>query len=107
MISNALKHSVDDLGLHHQGLSSKDVSSHSLRAGGAMAMFLNGISDTTIKKIGRWSSDTFLTYIHAQIAKFAKDVSKRMATPVNFHNIAYTPTAFNSMSKTPKLVTSY
>ena len=93
MMSYAVKRAVESLQLHHRGLDANSVSSHSLRAGGAMAMFLSGMSDTTIKKMGRWSSDTFLTYIHAQIAQFAKGISKRMATPFDFQNIAYQPIA--------------
>jgi hypothetical protein len=43
------------------------VSSHSLCAGGAMAMKLSGATDSTIMRIGRWTSLTYLTYIHSQI----------------------------------------
>jgi hypothetical protein len=37
------------------------ISSHSLRAGGAMAMKLSGASDSTIMRVGRWTSLTYLT----------------------------------------------
>jgi hypothetical protein len=40
------------------------IGAHSLRASGAMALKLNGYGKETIMKVGRWSSDTFLTYIH-------------------------------------------
>jgi hypothetical protein len=49
--------------LHLCGFTAAFVSSHSLRAGGAMAMKLNGEDRDTIRKQqGRWlgSSDTFL-----------------------------------------------
>ena len=53
--------------LHQQGIDPDLILSHSLIAGGAMALKLNGYDDTTIKKLGRWTSLTFLQYIHVQI----------------------------------------
>jgi len=48
-----------------KGYTVDRVSSHSLRAGGAMAMNLSGATDSTIMRIGRWTSLTYLTYIHS------------------------------------------
>ena len=53
-----------------------------------MAMKLHGLDDTTIMKQGRWTSLTFLQYIHNQIAHLALDISKRMSIPLLFFNIA-------------------
>jgi hypothetical protein len=64
------------------------VGAHSLRAGGAMALKLHGFDDTTIMKMGRWTSLTFLEYIHTQIAHLSKDVSQKMSMPLPFLNIA-------------------
>jgi hypothetical protein len=64
------------------------VGAHSLQAGGAMALKLHGFSDTTIMKMGRWTSLTFLQYIHMQIAHLAKDISEKMSMPLPFLNIA-------------------
>ena len=64
------------------------VGSHSLRAGGAMALRLHGYDSTTIMKMGRWTSTTFLEYIHTQIAHLSKGVSTKMSTNVAFTNIA-------------------
>ena len=49
-MTTAVKNATIDTKLYEQGITPKDVSSHSLRAGGAMALKLNGASDTTIKK---------------------------------------------------------
>jgi hypothetical protein len=65
-------------------------------------MHLNGIPDSTIQKMGRWSSDTFLIYIHEQIAAFSKGVSKQMGLNVNFKNIRRTFEPINS----PKVITA-
>ena len=89
LINNAIREAVKDLNLHENGLPEKSVGSHSLRAGGAMAMHLNGVSDNTIKKMGRWTSDTFLMYIHEQISAFTKGLSKKMSTNIDFHNVAH------------------
>ena len=76
------------LGLDKAGIYSDLVGVHSLQAGGAMALKLHGKSDTTIMKMGRWSSLTILMYIHNQIGHLSKDLSSRMSRPVPFLNIA-------------------
>ena len=50
VINTAIKRAVVDLGLDKKGLTPNLVSSHSLRASGAMAMHLNGVSSITIQK---------------------------------------------------------
>ena len=57
-------------------------------AGGAMALKLNEISDTTIKKGGRWTFMAFLQYIHNQIGHLSTGLSQAMKTKVPFRNIA-------------------
>ena len=68
---------AQQLNLSAQGIDPDLVGSHSLRAGGAMALKLHGYEDTTTKKMGRWIGLTFLEYIHNQITHLAKDISKR------------------------------
>ena len=87
-IIKMVRESTRQLGLSKQGIDPALVGSHSLRAGGAMALKLHGYADTTIKKMGRWTSLTFLEYIHNQIAHLAKDISKKMSMPLPFLNIA-------------------
>ena len=53
-----------------------------------MAMHLNGIHHDTIWKQGRWSSDTFLMYIHEQISAFSTGLSTRMSQHIGWFNIA-------------------
>ena len=76
------------LELHRKGIDPDMVGAHSLRAGGAMAMKLHGCDETTIMKMGRWRSLTFLMYIHSQIAHLSKDVSTKMNSPLPFLNIS-------------------
>ena len=56
------------LKLNLQAINPDLVGAHSLCAGGAMALKLHGYDDTTIMKMGRWTSLTFLQYIHNQIS---------------------------------------
>ena len=65
---------TNNLKLHQKVINTDLVGSHLLRAGGAMALKLHGYYDTTIKKIGRWTSLSFLQYIQSQISHLPKDV---------------------------------
>ena len=85
-ITAALKRCVKMLKLDEIGIYKTLVSTHSLRSGGATAMFLNGILETVIKKMGRWSSDTFLLYIQEQLSIFSRDVANSMSHRIPFHN---------------------
>ena len=76
------------LQLDKQGIDPDLIGAHSLRAGGAMALRLHGYEDTVIMKMGRWTSLTFLQYIHTQIAHLAEDISRKMSIPLPFLNIA-------------------
>ena len=76
------------LKLNEQGIDPDLIGAHSLYAGGAMALRLHGFDDTIITmKMGRWTSLTFLQYIHTQIAHLSEDISKKMSIPLPFLNI--------------------
>lgn len=75
------------LQLEKKGFPSERLGTHSLRAGGAMAMAVNGETDRNIKKMGRWSTDTFLMYIHEQISHLTKGISDKMSQPFPFFNV--------------------
>ena len=90
-ITAAVKEAARELNLAKQGIPPEQVSSHSLRAGGAMALYLNGADEVTIKKQGRWKSSAFLSYVHAQIAFLSKGLSTLMSTPIPFYNVIAAP----------------
>ena len=85
---DGIRTAVRSLQLHKNGIEADLVGAHSLRAGGAMALKLNGSDDTTIMKMGRWSGLTFLQYIHNQIAHISTGLSNKMSTTIDFINIA-------------------
>jgi hypothetical protein len=86
-ITLAVRESVVLSGLLNSGYSPSRVSAHSLRASGAMALRLNNVGEDLIKKLGRWSSSTWLTYIHAQISSLTAGLSERMVVHHVFYNV--------------------
>jgi hypothetical protein len=86
-MNTLIKSAVSLLGLDKKGFPPASVSSHSLRVGGAMAMHLNHVDRDKIRKQGRWSSDTFLMYIHEQISAFSSGLARKMSTEIGWHNI--------------------
>jgi integrase len=86
-ITLAVRESVVLAGLLNSGYNPTRVSAHSLRASGAMALRLNDVGEDLIKKLGRWSSSTWLTYIHAQISSLTAGLSERMVIHHVFYNV--------------------
>jgi hypothetical protein len=77
-LSNKLQDAARRIGEDTLGFPPEDIGTHSIRSGGAMAMYLAGVPVFTIMLIGRWSSDAFLRYIRRQVLQFSAGVSKRM-----------------------------
>ncbi len=86
-IGIAVQWGATSVQLTSRGYTLDRVSSHSLRAGGAMAMKLSGASDSSIMRVGRWSSLTYLTYIHSQIGALTAGVAWKMSTAFRFQNV--------------------
>ena len=88
-INATLKKGAETHGLYTLfGYERSDISSHSLRAGGAMALHINGCTDLTIQKLGRWKGKSFEMYVHEQITAFSAGLSLKMSTHVPFRAIA-------------------
>jgi integrase len=86
-INSTIRAAATHLKLHQSGFPLNRLSSHSLRAGGAMALHQAGIQSYVIQKLGRWSSDTFMTYIQNQLSSFSLDLALKMSTQQPFHNL--------------------
>jgi integrase len=86
-VTRAVRESVVLSGLLNSGYNPTRVSAHSLRASGAMALKLNGVDSDLIMKLGRWSSTTWLTYIHSQISSLTAGLSERMMVHHVFYNV--------------------
>jgi hypothetical protein len=81
-----------ELGPQKLGFTAAEIGTHSIRSGGAMAMYLaHDIPVYTIMLIGRWSSDAFLLYIRAQVQEFSKGVSKKMIRNLDFFTVPTVP----------------
>lgn len=77
-MKNSLRASASVFGESKLGFKIKDIGTHSIRSGAAMAMYLDEVPVYTIMLIGRWSSDAFLRYIRKQVEQFSHNVSRRM-----------------------------
>jgi hypothetical protein len=69
------------------GYDLKRIGAHLLQASGAMALKLNNVDADTMMKMGRWTSSTFLIYIHSQIAALKAGLAQQMVHPVYFQNV--------------------
>ena len=58
LVNKAVKEAAQDM-----GFEAKDWGTHSGRAGGATALWLGGATGDEVRCAGRWSSDTYLTYL--------------------------------------------
>ena len=78
---------VELMGKEVLGFEKLDIGLHSLRSGGAMAMFLSGTPVIIIMRVGRWSSEAFLEYIRDQVESFTLGVSQKMLKCEQFCNL--------------------
>ena len=69
------------------GLDAKCYAGHSFRIGAATTAGMSGISDSTIKMLGRWESKTHLLYIRTPRDKTGKDISYNWFFPGEPHHI--------------------
>ena len=90
-VRSRLRAIVDIIGEDELGFGKDDIGLHSIRSGGAMAMFLSGISTIVIQRIGRWSSEAFLEYIREQVEDFTAGVAQRMLEYESFSNLQNKP----------------
>mmetsp|Transcript_28648 Transcript_28648/g.33301 ORF Transcript_28648/g.33301 Transcript_28648/m.33301 type:complete len:304 (-) Transcript_28648:414-1325(-) len=86
-VRDRLKTIVELIGGEVLGFTKEDIGLHSVRSGGAMAMFLSGTSTIIIQRIGRWSSEAFLEYIREQVESFTAGVSQNMINFEHFFNL--------------------
>jgi len=85
-----VKQAVTATGTQLLGYTPDQVGSHSLRAGGAMALFINKHDAIEIQRAGRWTSTTFMEYIHGQLDVVSIGLSTSMAKITPFLNMART-----------------
>ena len=59
------------------GFTKENVALHSIRSGGAIAMFISGNSTIVIQRIGR-DSDAFMECVRKQVESFTIGVSSKV-----------------------------
>ena len=87
LVQSRLHTVVELLGKENLGFSKEDIGLHSIRAGGAMDMFLSGVCKIIIQRVGRWSSFAFLEYIWEQVDCFTIGVSEKMLEHKDFFHL--------------------
>ena len=86
-IIDALRNAAASDNLVAAGFELCRIGSHSLRSGGAVNLKMNGYDHDMIKKLGRWSSNTYLLYIQNSIGELTAGVAQRMAATLRFHRV--------------------
>ena len=76
-VTVALRASAALIGLS-LGFLPSDVSAHSLRVGGAMALLCAHVDTNRICSIGRWRSNEMLQYLHLQAQPVMQDLARHM-----------------------------
>ena len=87
MVRSKLRAIVELIGEEELGFRKDEVGLHSIRSGGAMAMFLSGVNVIIIQRVGRWLSQAFLEYIRDQVDSFTMGVSQKMLHYEKFHHL--------------------
>jgi hypothetical protein len=91
-VNQVLQRAAVRLTIWDEGFNLKNrIAPQSVRASGAMALYLNNVPEKAIMLLGRWRSQTWLTYIHTQITAVTAGVSRLMSRPVVFYNILVRP----------------
>jgi len=78
-LTRTLRHAVDTVGPTY-GITSNEVSTHSLQTSGAMALLCSHVDADTICLIGRWKSDAMYRYLMVQAALIMRDFAQRMVS---------------------------
>jgi hypothetical protein len=86
IVENALGDSVVALGEAKLRIYCHEIGTHSIRPGGAMAMYLGGVLVFAIMLIGCWSSTAFMNYIRKQIEEFSLNISTPMLSVQHFQH---------------------
>jgi hypothetical protein len=86
---DALRDAVQKKGEKGLGFKANEIGTHSIRSGGAMAMYLAEpqIPTYTIQLLGRWRSDAFLKYIRKQVKQFSACISEAMVINEDFSHV--------------------
>ena len=83
MISKTLKTDVGFCGTK-LGFEAKNVSSHSLRTAGVMALLCSVVDSDIIKLIGSWYSNEILRYLRVQSDTLMRNLLQLMLTHVKY-----------------------
>jgi hypothetical protein len=72
---------------HDQGLDSHQDLLPQSEGGEGMSIKLSGALDSTIMRVGQWTSLTYLIYIHMQIVALTSGLAWCMSLAFTFQNV--------------------
>jgi hypothetical protein len=87
IIVKLLRRAATKIGFATLGYAPRDIGTHSIRSGAAMALALSGHQAWRIMLAGRWRSSAFLLYIREQVQAFSKGVADRMIENPDFFHV--------------------
>jgi len=85
----AVKDAVKIKKTKDNGFDESKVGSHSLQAGGTMALYITKHSAIEIQWAGCWTSTTFMEYIHGQSDVVSQGLAQAMSKSVPFINMVW------------------
>ena len=95
-----LRATVASIGVSALGYTKREIGTHSIRSGAAMALVLWGHGAWRIMLMGRWKSSALYIYICEQVQAFSKGVSDCMIKNPDFFHIPDIDRLNNSSSPT-------
>jgi hypothetical protein len=98
LLLHNLRSAVTHIGFTALGYRPREIGTHSIRSGAAMALVLSGHAAWRIMLTGRWKSSAFLVYVREQVQAFSHGVSDRMIENPDFFNV---PDIDNPSSSAP------
>jgi len=84
-----LRSAASEIGVNTLSFEPANIGTHSIRSGGAMAMYLAQVPTFTIMIIGRWSSDTFIRYIWRKFEQLSLNNSNNMLQHESYFTTPY------------------
>jgi hypothetical protein len=87
-LNQFLRHTVNLKPADYFGYDHKQIGTHSVRSGAAMALYLADEQPHNIMLLGRWSSDAFLIYLRPQVLSSFSRLSNQMILNDDFRNAA-------------------
>jgi hypothetical protein len=82
-ITETIRHAIT-MNFHRTGIAADEVSAHSLRADGAMALLCGKVDMNLIQILGWWHSDAMIRYLYMQAQPIVQHFAEKMYNNGNY-----------------------